>query len=101
MRSTNDVALELVAQNVGVASLAAPGHGLADERERLMPVEAAELDDFAVEFEAVVSEFGVTEADAAVIPINELGASQKPDMNGIEIVVVEIPELDSAQAVEV
>ena len=39
--------------------------------------------------------------DAAVILINEFGASQKPYMNGVEIVVIEIPELDAVQAVEV
>src|SRR5213592_645997 len=49
MRSAHDVAMEFMAQDAGIAALGAAGHGLADEGKRLMTVEAAELDDFAID----------------------------------------------------
>src|SRR5882724_12371790 len=48
VRGAHDVAMEFVAEDARVAALAAAGHGLANERERLMAVEATELDDLAV-----------------------------------------------------
>jgi len=66
-----------------------------------MAIQSSELDDLAVEFETVVSEFGVTEADAAVILIDKLRTPQKADVDGVEIVIIEIPKLDAAQTVEV
>ncbi len=52
VRSAYDVAVEAVSQDAGIATLRAAGHGLADEGKRLMAVEAAELDDCAIELEA-------------------------------------------------
>ena len=34
-----------------------------------MAVEAAQLDDFAVELEAVIGEFGLAEADGAMVAV--------------------------------
>jgi hypothetical protein len=67
VRSANDVAMELVAEDARIAALCAAGHGLSDEGEGLMAVEAAELDDFAVQLEAVVSELGFAEAEGALV----------------------------------
>ena len=53
VRGADDVAVEILAENVGVLALRAGGHGLADEREGLMAIEAAQLDDLAVEREAL------------------------------------------------
>ena len=64
VRCAHDVAVQLVAQDVGVATLRATRHRLANERKRLMTVEAAQLDDFAIQLEAVIGEFGVAETDA-------------------------------------
>ncbi len=48
VRGAHDVALEFVAEDARIAALGAAGHGLANEGERLMAVEATELDDLAV-----------------------------------------------------
>ncbi len=47
----------------------APRHCLAHERERLMTVKAAELDDFTVELEAVIGEFRLAETDGAMVAV--------------------------------
>src|SRR5260370_21119657 len=44
MRGADNVALELVAQNLRVAALRTSWHGLPDPREGLMTVEPAQLD---------------------------------------------------------
>jgi hypothetical protein len=62
------------AEDVGIATLHAAGHGLADVGEGLMAIEAAELDDFAVEGEAVVGEGGLAEADAAGLLVDDIAA---------------------------
>ena len=73
-------------------------HGLAHEWERLMTVEAAQLDHFAVELEAVVGEFRFAEADGTVVPVEELRPFQQAHVHGIQIRMFEIPQLDRAQA---
>ena len=65
VRGADDVAVEFAAQDVGIAALHARGHGLADEGEGLMAVEAAQLDDASVEREALRREARFAEADAA------------------------------------
>ena len=65
MGGANDVALELVAQNFGVAALHAAGHGLADPWEGLMAIQAAELDYLAIQFEALIGELGFAETETA------------------------------------
>src|SRR5437588_3498713 len=55
MRSTNDVALKLVAENLCVAALDAAGHRLPDEGEGLMTIQSAQLYDLAVQRKSVIS----------------------------------------------
>src|SRR5579863_8170269 len=54
MGSSHDVAMQILAQDVGVFALGARRHSLADEWKRLVPVKSAELDDLSVQGEAVV-----------------------------------------------
>ena len=65
VRGADDVAVEVLAQDVGILALHACGHRLTDEGKGLVAIEAAQLDDFAVEREALVGEDGFAEADAA------------------------------------
>ena len=51
MRSAHDIAMKLFAQNVGVAALHARGHRLADKGKGLVAIQAAQLNDVAVQFE--------------------------------------------------
>ena len=100
VRGADDVALELVAQDLGVAALGAAGHGLADKGKRLVTIEAAQLDDFAVQFEAVIGELGFAKAEAAGVFVQHLRAAAQADAGGVEIAVFQLPELDSAKLVE-
>ena len=70
VRRANDIALEFVAQNLRVAPLSAARHGLPHKGKRLMTVEAAQLDDFAVQLEAVIGELRFAEAKAAGVFIH-------------------------------
>ena len=53
---------------------ARPGIAWPSERKRLVTVEAAQLDDFAVQLEAVIGEFGVAETEGALVAIDEFTA---------------------------
>src|SRR5215468_4541023 len=48
VRSSHDIAFELIAQDLRIATLNATRHRLADKRERLMTIEPTQLDDFAI-----------------------------------------------------
>ena len=65
VRRADDVAVQAVAKDVGVAALHARRHGLAYEGKRLMTVEPDELDDFAVEREAMIGEHRLAKTDGA------------------------------------
>jgi hypothetical protein len=65
MRRADDVALELATQNLRVAALNAAGHRLSGEGKSLMTIETSQLDDLAVELEAVVGELGLAETETA------------------------------------
>ncbi len=70
----DDVAVEILAQDDGVLALHAGGHGLAYPWEGLMAVEAAQLDDLAVEREALGREARFAEADAARVVVEHESA---------------------------
>jgi hypothetical protein len=70
VRSADDIALEFAAKNVRISALDAARHGLSGKGERLMTVKAAQLDDFAVQFETVISELGFSKANGARVAIH-------------------------------
>ncbi len=84
----------------GVLTLGARGHGLADEGEGLVAVEAAQLDDLSVEREAVIGEGGLAEADAAGVAVDGFGGLQQADVDGVEVRIFEVPELDAIDGFE-
>src|SRR5450432_2366824 len=49
VRGAHDVAVQPLAENVGVFALYATGHCLSHKRKSLMAIEAAQLDDLSVE----------------------------------------------------
>ena len=98
--STNDIALELFPKYLGIATLTACWHRLANEWESLVAVEAAKLDYSAVQFEAVIRESGLAEAKATGILIEYFGPSLQTHTDRIEIRLFKTPRLDVAQVVE-
>ena len=67
--------LELVAQDLRVAALGTRRHGLTDEGEGLMAIEAAQLDDFSIELESVIGELCLAKAKAARVFVDDLASA--------------------------
>ena len=97
VRSADDIALELVAQDLGVAALRTGRHGLSDPGKSLMAVEAAQLDDFAVQLESVIGELRFAEAETARVFVEQLSSVTEANARRIQIAFIEVPELDSVQ----
>ena len=100
VRGTHDVALEFVAKNARVAALSPAGHGLADERKRLVTIEAAQLDDRAVQCKAVVGKLRLAKASGTAVVIHQLSPAEQPNVDGVEIGMGEVPEIDVGKVVE-
>ena len=66
-----------------------------------MAVKAAQLDDFAVQFETVIGELRFAKAHGALVAIHQLGSAQEANVHGIKVRVREIPEFDGAEFVQV
>src|ERR1017187_446481 len=92
VRGAHDVALEVSAKDLRVTPLHASRHGLTYKGERLMTVEPAQLDHFAVQFEAMFGKPGLTETDGARIIIDQARSIQQANLDRIELRPRQIPE---------
>src|SRR5580693_7116478 len=99
MRSANDIALELVTQDIGVPALHATGHRLTDPGKGLVAIQPSQLDDLAVELEAMIGELGLAEAEAARIFVEQLRSVVEANARGIQLAFLHVPESNSAQMV--
>src|ERR1035438_6719956 len=70
VRRADDVAFELVAEDLCVAALGASRHRLPNKGERLMTVESSQLDDLAVQLETVIRKLGFPETKTARVFID-------------------------------
>ena len=68
-----------------VPALGAARHGLADKGKGLMAVQPAQLDHFAVEFEAVIGELRFAKTDGARDFVHRLRPAQQTNLHAIEI----------------
>ena len=93
MRGTDDVAVEILSEDVGVFALRTCGHGLTDERKGLMAIKAAQFDDITVEREALRSELSFAEADAAGVGVDGATVLEEGYVDDVEMRLVEVPEL--------
>ena len=75
------------------------GHGLANPWEGLMAVEAAQLDDFAVEREALRGELRFAESEAARVAVEHFAVIQQAHFDAVEPGSFQVPELDGAKIV--
>jgi hypothetical protein len=57
--------MQVPAEDFGVAPLHTPRHRLTDKRKSLVTIETAELEDLAIEFEAVIGKLRLTKTDFA------------------------------------
>src|SRR6266702_139591 len=97
VRCAHNVAMQIVAENLRILSLNARSHRLADERKRLMAVESTQLNDHAVQAEAVVCEQSLAETDTAAVFVDQLTGTQKPDIHCVQVRPIEVPQLDLAE----
>ena len=72
VRGADDIAMEVLAKDVGIFALYAARHCLTDEGKCLMAVESAEFDDLAIQRETVISEHRFAEPDTPRVFINNL-----------------------------
>ncbi len=101
MRGADNVALELVAQNLRVATLRTSWHGLPDPGKGLMTIEPAQLDDLAVQLEAVIGELGLTEGETAGVFVHDLRSAAQAHPGRVEVSFLQIPQSDSVQTLKV
>ncbi|HWJ46041.1 MAG TPA: hypothetical protein VNS62_00220 [Candidatus Udaeobacter sp.] len=62
-----------------------------------MAIEAAQLDPFPIQFEAVIGELGFAEAETARVFVDDLVVSQQPDVDGVEVSLLQASQFDLAQ----
>ena len=72
-------------------------HRLPYKRERLMAVQAAQLDDLAIQFESVIGELRLPKTDPPRILVDGLRPFHQPHMNRIQIRRRQVPQFDPAQ----
>ena len=99
VRGADDIALQVLAQNDGVTALDAGRHGLADPREGLMAIQAAQLDDRAVELES----FGVNFASRKPMrreSLSRMCCHAAVALPRDRVWALRIPEIDCAEVVE-
>jgi hypothetical protein len=84
--------LQLALQDERIAALHARGHGAADIGKCLMPVEAAQLDVFPVQHEALRSEARFAEADARGVFVDGAPPWIEAGGDGIELRVFQVPK---------
>ena len=77
--------MEFFSQDGRVGPLHPAGHGLSDERKRLMTIETAQLDDFSVQFETVVGKRCLAKSNPPSIPVCNLRPAAQADFDGIEM----------------
>jgi hypothetical protein len=76
VRCANNIAMQFITEYLSIPPLHAAWHGLTDERKRLMAIESAQLDDFAVQLKAVIGKLRHPETESARIFIRRLTSAQ-------------------------
>src|SRR5271155_2601211 len=92
MRRSDNVALELITQNQGVAALNPAGHRLPYKGKCLMAIETAQLDDLTVQRKSLVGKSRFAEAKTAGIFIDDLALLKQPHTHRIKLRVLQVPE---------
>ena len=77
VRCADYVATQIFAKNLGITALHAARHRLSDEREGLMTIEAAQLNDLSVQFKPMISELCFTETQGASVVIQNAAFVQQ------------------------
>ena len=100
MRSANNIAMKAFAQDIGILPLHARRHCLPDKRKRLMTIQTAQLDDLAIQRKAMIGKDCLAEANASRVFINHAPGVDEPDMNCIEMGLLNVPKLQAPESSE-
>ena len=92
--------LQILARIIASCRCPRAGIACAHEGKRLMPVESAQLDNLSIEREPMIRKRSLAKADAAGIFINDASVPKQPDIDRVEMGMLQIPELHAAQARE-
>src|SRR5258708_2719942 len=96
-RRPNNVALDFRTKKVRTPPLHPPRHRLSNERESLVPIQSAQLDNLAVEREPLVGKLRVPKAYNARNAVDLLTPPPQRYLNPVQIRMRQIPKFDSAQ----
>src|SRR5215813_10543106 len=100
VRGAHDVALQLFAENPGIAPLYACGHGLAHKWKSLVTIQAAEFKVLAIKEKAFRREAGLAKADVSVVAI-EYGASiHQLDSHAVKSWLVDTPQINCGKTLQ-
>src|SRR5215831_7296710 len=91
MRRAHDIAVQILPQNVRILPLHSPGHGLADEWKRLVPVQPPQLDHLAVQRESMIRKDGFSEANPPRILVDAAPTAKQLYVDRIQLWVFEVP----------
>src|SRR5262249_46578063 len=94
MRATHDVAVEIAAQNFGVAAHDAFGHRVADIRVNLVPVQPEELEPAAVKEKSVERKASLPESDPHRIIVQRTSVHEQRGCDAVEVWRIEVPKFD-------
>src|SRR2546423_10003559 len=97
VRCSHDVAFELVAQDLCVASLGASRHRLSYIGEGLVTIKPAQLDHLSIQLKTMIRELRLSETKSPRVFINNLSTSQHTDARRIQVPMFEVPQFYSAQ----
>src|SRR5215813_4579783 len=100
VRGAHDVALQLFAENPGIAPLYACGHGLAHKWKSLVTIQAAELKVLAIKEKAFRSEAGLAKADASIVAIENGASTHQLDSHAVKSWVVDTPQLNCGKTLQ-
>jgi hypothetical protein len=91
VRCADDVALQFFFEDPRIAALNARRHGLADKRERLMPIEAAQLNIAPVQIKTLRRKARFTEANPRVVMIEAVSACIETRLHLVELRTIQVP----------
>src|ERR1700734_300542 len=94
MRGPNDIALELMPQDMRIAALHPAGHSLANKREGLMPIEPSQFDNLPVQLESMVGKLRFAKTYTPRDVIQTLVAAPESHIHGVQLGMCKIPQLD-------
>src|SRR6185312_17399471 len=101
MRGSDNIGLELVAQDERIAALRPGRHCLTNPGKCLVAIQTAQLDNFSVERETMVGELGFAKTYGPRNFVQEIWPAPQHDVDRIKFWLGEVPQFYGVQIREV